>query len=287
MNGLLTKPLDKRWVDVTLAPNGYPARGCRPADPSFKTTLADYEEVFSANLRDHPRTDWDDLLKVNCSLETLVRWIHDQKQEGTCASNAVCGVHETCLSMTVGSANGMMLSPIGVYRWVASGPNSGSGILENIERMQTVGTLPVDTPENRARLKLMGLPETHVLQHTGYYQAFPTGWEDTAAYFRIEEAYRAATFDGCVSGLFDGFALHYGRAGHSIFGVAPVKQGSTYYVKYGNSWGPWGEVGVNGLQMFGYDSESFLRQAIVDYDAVLVRSVALTDAFLKAMRGVK
>jgi hypothetical protein len=251
--------------------------------PACRGKLPIFEDAFASLMKDYPRTDWDDMLADNASLETLIRWAHDQLREGTCASNMVMAGYETCLNMTVGPVNGMMCSPISVYRWLASGPNTGSGVVENVEQMQRVGALPVDTPENRARLKLMGLPEHHVLQHTGYYQKFPTGWEDTAAFFQIIEAYRAKTFEGCVTGLFNDFALMYGRAGHAICGVTPVKQGKTYYLKYANSWGQWGEVGDNGLQMFGYDSESFVRNAIPDYGAVLVRSVKLTDQFLRAM----
>jgi hypothetical protein len=188
--------------------------------------------------------------------------------------------------MTCGPENGIMLSPISVYRWVASGPNSGSNVLRNVEQMQKVGALPVDTPENRARLKLMGLPEEHVLKHTGYYQKFPTGWEDTASHFQIVEAYEAKTFEGCVCGLFDDFVLQYGRAGHSIFGVTPTKDAGKYYVKYGNSWGKWGSEGDNGLQMWGFDSEAFLKNAIGPYGAALIRSVKVTSAMLKSLRGV-
>jgi len=276
--------IDKRFVDVVLAPNGHPARGCNPNDG--KTKLPAYEDCFSARMKDYPRSDWDDLLKENKSLETLVRWTHDQNPEGTCASNAICGCHETTLNMTVGPENGIMLSPIAVYRWIASGPNSGSNVLANVRQMQKVGALPVDTPENRARLKAMGLNENHVLQHTGYYQKFPANWEETAAHFVIEEAYEAKTFEGCVCGLLDDFTLQYGRAGHSIFGVTPIKDKSTYYVKYGNSWGKWGAVGENGLKMWGFDSESFLRNAIASYGAALIRSVRITDALLQSIRGV-
>lgn len=283
MSSLILDRIDPRWVDVVTGPDGTPARGCRPMTPQCRGKLPIFEEVFSRRVRDYPRSDWDDLLRENTSLETLIRWIHDQLQEGTCASNMVMCAFETCLNMTLGPANGMMMSPISVYRWIASGPQSGSGIVDNVVQMQQVGALPVDTPENRARLKAMGLPEHHVLQHTGYYQKFPSGWQETAAHFQIVEAYRATTFEGCVSGLFDDFTLCYGRAGHAICGVTPAKSGSTYYIKYANSWGKWGQVGDNGLQMFGYDSESFLRNAIATYGAVLIRSVKVTEQLLQAL----
>lgn len=271
--------INKQFIDVMRGPDGSLARGCAPMTEVAKTALPQYEEVYSETLRDYPRSDWDDLLVNNQSLEKQVQWTHDQKQEGTCAANAADLVYETCAAMQLGKKNVMMNSPIATYRWIAGGPNTGSGIVDNITQLQKVGTLPVDTPENRARLKAMGLNENHVLQHTGYYQKFPTGWEETAAYFQVEEAYRAITFDGCVTGLFNDFALLYGRAGHAICGLTVVKQNNVWYIKYGNSWGKWGEVGENGLQMFGYDSEAFLRNALNSYGAVLVRSIKLSDNF--------
>jgi hypothetical protein len=287
VTGLLITPPDPRIVDVVVDANGHTLRGCAPRTGNCKLPV--FEEVFASRMRDYPRSDWDDLLKDNASLETLIRWMHNQKQEGTCTANAADGGYETILNMQVGPQNGIKQSPIATYRWCASGPNSGSNVEEIVEQFQKVGSLPEDTPENRARLKAMGLPENHVLQHTGYYQKFPEGWEDTAPHFRIDEAYRVASFEGGVSAMFDDFIVHYGRAGHSIFGVCPAKSGSVYYWKYGNSWdthpqGGWGEVGQNGIRMFGYDSESFLRNAIASYGAVAYRSVVITEAFLKGMK---
>lgn len=281
-SGILTS-VNPALVDILVDPQGRPLRGCHPRNWKVGSRLPLFEDAFFSTLRDYPRSDWDDLVKDNVSLELLIRWIHNQLQEGTCASNAMDLVYEVCMAMCVGIRNAIKQSPIAVYRWIASGPGTGSNIMDNVEQITKIGSLPEDTPENRAFLKLMGLPESHVLKHTGYYQAFPSGWQETAKHFTVTEAYEVNSFEGAVTGLMNDFALIYGRAGHAICGVTFVKINGVWHIKYGNSWGLWGEKGENGLQMFGYDSESFVRNAIGSYGACLVRSVRVSDLYLKAI----
>lgn len=268
--------LNPKYVDVITMPDGSVARGCKIDDVKVGARFPVYEEAMPI----HPRSDWGDLIKDNVSLERLIQWTHDQSQEGTCASNATAAVLETASQITVGQRATMMMSPISIYRWIASGPNTGSNIGDNLVQLQKTGMLPVDTPENRAKLKAMGLDENHVLKHTGYYQKFPTGWEDTAAFFRGVEAYEITSFDGIISALLDDFPVVYGRSGHAIIGVTPVYKNGVWYVKYGNSWGKWGEVGENNLQMFGHDSESFLSRQIPSYRAWALRTIFLTDQLI-------
>ena len=283
MSGLLTKPLNPQFVDVLVGPDGQPLRGCRPRTEAMGKAFPVYEDAFASTMRDYPRSDWDDVLEDNQSLETLVPWTHDQSSEGTCASNATALAFEIAMAMILGTAHAIKTSPIAVYRWIASGPGTGSVISDNLKQIQKVGTLPVDTPANRAILKAMGLNESHVLTHTGYYQKFPANWQETAAHFVAVEAYETRSFAGAVTGMFNGFALVYGRAGHAICGVVLVKSGKVYYIKYANSWGKWGEVGENGLQMFGFDSESYVTNSFPSYGAYLIRTVRLSDAMLQAI----
>lgn len=268
--------LNPKYVDVITMPDGTVARGCRVDEAKVGSRFPVFEEAMPI----HPRSDWMDLLKDNASLERLVRWIHDQNPEGTCASNATAAVFETASQITVGPLATMKMSPISIYRWIASGPNTGSNIGDNLVQLQKTGMLPVDTPENRAKLKAMGLNENHVLKHTGYYQKFPEGWEETAAYFQGVEAYEIVSFEGIISALLDDFPVVYGRSGHAIAGVTPVYKDGKWYVKYGNSWGEWGERGDNNLQMFGYDSESFLAPQIRGYRAWALRTIKLTNKLL-------
>jgi hypothetical protein len=274
--------IDSRFIDVITGPSGSPLRDCLPDE----TKCGSRFPVFEDAQRVHPRSDWGDLLKENVSLERLIQWTHNQNPEGTCASNASSLVYEMGMRLSVGSNATMMMSPISIYRWIASNGDEGSNIGDNLVQARKVGFLPVDTPENRATLKAMGLNENHVLKHIGYSQKFPTGWQETAAYFQPEEAYEILTFDGIVSALLDDFPVVYGRSGHAIAGVTPVYRDGKWYVKYGNSWGKWGEVGENGLQMFGYDSESFLSGQIRTYTAWAMRTIKLSDKLVSLATSV-
>lgn len=267
---------DPRFVDVVTGPDGSPLRDCLTDDAKVGSRGPVYEEAQ----RVHPRSDWGDLLKDNVSLERLIQWIHDQNPEGTCASNASACVFEAASRLSVGQNATMMMSPISVYRWIAPNGDAGSNIGDNLEQARKVGFLPVDTPENRAKLKAMGLNENHVLKHTGYSQRFPDGWKETAAYFQPDEAYEITTFDGIISAMLDDFPVVYGRSGHAIAGVTPIYRNGVWYVKYANSWGKWGEVGENNLQMFGYDSESFLSNQVRYYKAWACRTIKLSDKLL-------
>lgn len=268
--------INPKFIDVVTLPDGSVARGCCIDDVKVGSRFPVYEEAMPL----HPRSEWMDLLKDNVSLERLIQWIHDQNPEGTCASNATAAVFETASQITVGPLGTMMMSPISIYRWIASGPNTGSNIGDNLVQLQKTGMLPVDTPENRAKLTKMGLNPNHVLKHTGYYQKFPEGWEDTAAFFQGVEAYEITSFDGIISALLDDFPVVYGRSGHAIIGVTPVYQNGVWMVKYGNSWGKWGDVGENKLQMFGYDTERFLASQIPSYRAWALRTIKLSDQLI-------
>lgn len=273
--------LDSRFVDVITGTSGGPLQGCLQDDAKCGNRFPVFEEAQ----RVHPRSDWMDLLKENVSLERLIQWTHDQNPEGTCASNASACVCETASRLTVGARATMMMSPISVYRWIANNADEGSNIGDNLVQASKVGFLPVDTPENRATLKAIGLNENHVLKHTGYSQKFPTDWKETAAYFQPEEAYEIISFDGIISALLDDFPVVYGRSSHAIAGMTPVYKDGKWYVKYANSWGKWGEVGENGLQMFGYDSESFLSSQVKYYKAWACRTIKLSDKLLSLATG--
>lgn len=191
-----------------------------------------------------------------------------------CASNATCQCFEVAWNMAMGAKHWIEMSPISIYRWVASGPGSGSTISGNLRQLKDVGCLPVDNAENRAILKAAGRPESHVLKTTGYSQSFPSNWKETAAFFRALEWLDISSFEGMVSAIFEGFPVCYGRAGHAICGARIVKRNGVWTVKYANSWGNWGESG------YGYDSESYISNAIRSYGAWALRCPLLTDAFL-------
>jgi hypothetical protein len=248
-----------------------PGRGdCWPRDDEFGSVFAVYEEAKTV----YPRSQWEELAANHLGLETFVKKIKDQKQEGSCASNATGQCLEIAWNMAYGAKHWIEFSPISIYRWVADGPDSGSTISGNLKQLRDVGMLPVNSDQNKAILRAAGLPESHVLTPTGYSQRFPDNWKTTAAFFRAAEWYDIDSFEGFVSALFEGYPVCYGRAGHAICGVRVVKDGGTWKIKYANSWGAWGENG------YGYDSESYISGSIRSYGAWALRCPVLTDVFV-------
>jgi hypothetical protein len=246
---------------------------CLIRDDMFGSEFPVYEETQ----RVYPRSDWPALLETHKGLADLVKAIKNQGQEGSCASNAAAQCWEIAWNMTFGTGHWLQLSPISIYRWVSRGPGSGSTISGNLRQLRNVGALPTDTAANRAILRAAGRPENHVLQPTGYYQSFPSGWQQTAAFLQAAEWYDISSFDGFASALFEGFPVCYGRAGHAICGVQVIRRGTTWTIKYANSWGNWGDNG------YGYDSESYIASAIRSYGAWALRAPKVTDAFLPAV----
>ena len=249
-----------------------PGRGdCLPRDDVFGSEFRVYEETETV----YPRSQWEQLLTEHAGLESLVKKIKNQGNEGSCASNATCQCFEIAWNMAMGTKHWIEMSPISIYRWVASGPGSGSTISGNLRQLRDVGCLPVDSVENKAILTAAGLPETHVLKATGYSQSFPSNWKETAAFFRALELLDISSFEGFVSALFEGFPVCYGRDGHAICGARVVRRNGVWTIKYANSWAPsWGEAG------YGYDTESYISGAIRSYGAWALRCPVLTDQFL-------
>jgi len=244
--------------------------GCRPRE----TAVGEEWPVFSDTGIDLiPRGEWRNLLRENVSLEKVVGSIKNQKNEGSCASNATTQCFEIVWNMMLGPKHWIQMSPISIYRFVADGPNSGSTIDSNLRRLRDVGCLPSkDGPDNSDMLQQLGLDINHRLKNVGYYQQFPHGWEQTAKHFRALEWFEIQSFDEFVTCLFMDFPVCYGRAGHAITGVTPVLDGSTWHVKYANSWGDWGDGG------YGFDSEGFISGSISSYGAWGLRSVVWPTA---------
>jgi len=247
------------------------AGNCLPRNDRVGDQFPVYEESQPM----YPRADWPDLVRDCPGLEAMVAKIKDQGNEGTCASNAAAQCFEIIWNRTYGLANALEISPISVYRWIAPGPSSGSTISDNLQQLRAVGCLPVNSDSSRAVLSQAGRPVTHVLEPTGYGQRFPAGWEETAAFLQAAEWFDVASFEGLFSALIEGWPICYGRAGHAICGVRPVRDQSAWVVKYANSWKKsWGENG------YGYDTERYIAQAIRQYGAWALRAVKITDAFL-------
>jgi hypothetical protein len=250
-----------------VAPAGVRPDGCLPRTDRCGDVFPVLEDSDVVPLI--PRDQWPQLAEQSPGLEGLVRKIKNQKSEGTCAGNATTQAAEVCWNMTFGLQAWLEFSPIAIYRWIASGPDTGSVISDNLRQLQTVGALPVSSQANITALKRAGLNAAHVLTETGYYQQFPADWKDTAALFQGVEAFDIASIDGFVSALLAGFPVVAGRRGHAICYVRLVLVNGVLKLKYANSWGEWGDEG------YGYDSLELLAANIGSYGAWALRSVRI------------
>lgn len=225
-------------------------------------------ELFSDSQEVIPRNQWDQLLAEHdyALAERYVARIKRQTM-GSCASHSSTSCLEYVRNKAVGADKCVLLSPLSVFKFVGS-KNGGSTLDSNMRRISEVGVLPLDTPENRAIYGEHVWPEN---QWTGY---LPNGWEETAALFRFTEWNEIGSFDELFSALLQWKPVYYGRAGHAIYAVRPMKRNGEYVLKYANSWGTWGDQG------YGYDTERFVSNSIRSYGCFAPRASLLlpTDA---------
>jgi hypothetical protein len=247
--------IDDRFVDVDFETDpryvfGDRGAACFDADTLF------YEDVVPVI----PRDQWPALAE-KCDaekngLEWLVTRIYDQSNEGSCVANACSQAHEIIQAKENGRENVIHLSAISLYKRIGRSPNSGAMVSDGLEEMTDRGILPLDTPENRAKFG------DKVMPNTGFYKAYPSDWEATAALLKGVERFVIRSFDGLVTAGFNGHPAVVGRQGHSIcYNRATYKSGRLL-MPYPNSWRiDWGSPFGAMTGGFGFDSESQIKQS--------------------------
>lgn len=198
-------------------------------------------------------------------------WQYDQRNEGTCTSNQTSGVISYQWTEQFGARNAIAPAPPSMYRYCASGPNSGSSVSCNLKRARDNGCLLIDNEQNKKVLQLLDLDPRHVINATGWNQGIPRGMESTAMQFRIAQYYAVNSVDEFLSALLHGFSVGYGRSGHSIHGADYVVRSGQEVCKYDNSWGDWGDQG------FGYDTASYLSRTGAARGAYACQTVRWPD----------
>lgn len=187
---------------------------------------------------------------IGGGLERLVVEVKNQKNEGSCVGNAGTQGMQVIQAWTYGKSNVTLLSAIATYKQIGSSPSSGANVADCLTALQRVGTLPLDTPANRAAFG------AHVMPATGFYSRYPDGWKETAKKFRIAEATVIRTIEGLWTALLSGIPVVVGREGHSILYVGVVYKNGKLYFLYVNSWGKWGIAAGDLDYGFGLDSEN-------------------------------
>lgn len=231
--------IDPRLIDVTTPPNGYLC-GCLPR----QDRCGDRAPIYENELPLIPEWQWEAYAVELDRAEALIPYTLNQGKEGSCVGNASSWGFDFVQAITRGTDRVIPTSAMSLFARIGSSAQSGAMIGDALAALRAEGILPLDTPENRARF-------AHVYRATGYGRGrkdLPTGWEETAAQFRVQEYWDIDTIDGLVSALLLGYCVIYGRSGHCICGVRPVRENGVWYLKYKNSWGDWGDNG------YGYDT---------------------------------
>lgn len=262
-----------RWLDVDFRAVAPAGRMLGANEPTISTFVGQpFEEAFplltDAEIRDFVKSQDDQ----GGNLDRLIVHRYDQDGEGTCTCNAGAQKYNVLAARQFGKHRVVPQSPISIYMKIAPGPNTGSSVGDCLEQQQDVGSLPIDTPEARA---IMGQHATAAkfMRPTGYSKSlYQTGWETTADWFKVHEAYEIDTAQGFLTALCRGWPVHYGRSGHSILAVRLALKGNTVYVIYVNSWGAWGET-LHGIQAYGLDSPSAYGTGASRYGAHCACSV--------------
>lgn len=220
-------------------------------------------ELFASDQHVIPRSQWDQLLAEH-DYTLAERYVARIKRQtiGSCASHSATSCLEYLRNKAVGASKCVLLSPLSVFKFVGS-RHGGSTLDANMRQISEVGVLPLDTPENRAAYG------DHVWPENQWSGSLPSGWEETAARFRFTEWNEIGSFDELFSALLQWKPVYYGRAGHAIYAVRPMKRDGQYVLKYANSWGAWGDAG------YGYDTERYVSSSIRSYGCYAPRASLL------------
>jgi hypothetical protein len=273
--------IDPRFVDVDLEAEGkrlgflpgYQDVGQKFSDlaPGVMRSYGDEFPILS----DAERTKEIERMDEEGGLERLVRWILNQKSEGSCVGNAETQAVMVKSAEQFGEANIVPLSACSAYKQIGRSPGSGANIGDALECGQNVGILPLDTPENRQRFGDFVMPAT------GFYTPWPGGdWKGVAKQFRIVKFLQIRSVaEGEQAGI-NGHTIVVGRRGHSICYLRPSLRSGRGFI-YANSWSDdWGFALAGHKGGFGFDSAGLVSSSLGWAWAVV--SVTTPDYLLTA-----
>jgi len=182
----------------------------------------------------------------------------DQDGDTSCATGACC--QTTMITREYEGQERVKLNPLSLFRQVNHGQNRGSNIGDNMRAMQKVGALP----------------EEFWPRSMGWKREPPKGWQEVAAFFRIDEEFWIKTVNGFATALLMPDPVEYGRRGHAITAVDLMKN---FAIRFANSWGNWGDDG------FGIDN--LMRDFNIQYGAFAVRSCVDSTGWRAVARRIQ
>lgn len=239
--------------------------------------------IFEERFKDYvvPKSDWKSLYEeLQPSYSKRKTYQYDQKNEGTCTANAASGAFAYTWAKQYGRTTAVCPSPPTTYYYCANGPNSGSTTSCILKRIRDHGCLPISIERNKDVMRRLGLDPSHTCDAVGWNKprSLPRGaMEETAKNFRLDEFYEISSLQGFFGALFHGFSILYGRSGHAIHGSDVVYRNSSWFCKYDNSWGNWGENG------FGFDSESYINRTGAYRWAYAFKTIVAPDGLDKLL----
>lgn len=206
------------------------------------------------------RKKWEEITEKRVAeghkgLPGLVKWILNQKNEGSCVGFAGTAMMQLLSALVLGLDNAIQFSGTSLYKQIGRSPGSGAMVSDCLDALIEVGLLPLDTPENRAKYGNAVMPAN------GFHTPWPADWKNTAKRFRAVEFYTINSVEALVTALLYGHPVQVGREGHSILYLGIVFKNGKMYILYVNSWGEWGQGAGDHSYGFGLDTESQLRKS--------------------------
>jgi hypothetical protein len=241
--------INPKFIDVDFTKDPKYVRGDLPLPALERGRFARYGDSIDVI----PESQWKELIALmdadGGGADRLVTRIYNQLSEGSCVANACSQAVEVCQAKQFGKDKVVHLSAISLYKRIGRSPGSGAMVSDGLDELSTKGILPLDNPENRAKFG------DKVMPNTGFYTAYPTGWEEVAKQFHGTEWFIVESVEELITALLNQHPVVVGRAGHSICYTRPMYDSGSLVVKYANSWGDWGDKG------FGYDSMGLIRSS--------------------------
>lgn len=241
--------IDKRFIDVDFPREPRYLFGDLGMPTLERQRFAAYGDTVNVI----PESQWKDLIAAmdadGGGADRYVTRIYDQDGEGSCVANACSQAVEICQAKKFGVEGVVHLSAISLYKRIGRSPGSGAMVSDGLDELSSVGILPLDNPENRAKFG------DKVMPNCGFYAKYPDGWQEIAKQFRGTEWFIVNSVAELVTALLNQHPVVVGRAGHSICYCRPMFDNGSLVVKYANSWGSWGDKG------FGYDSMGLIRSS--------------------------
>ncbi len=185
----------------------------------------------------------------------LVVEVKNQKSEGSCVGQASTQGLQVIQARRLGKDRVTLLSAMGTYKQIGRSAGSGAMVDDSMEKLTDVGTIPLDTPENRAKYG------DCVMANTGFSTRWPADWKNVAKQFRLGEVLIVRGVEQMLTALVSGHPVVVGRQGHSILYLDVIIRNGKLYVIYVNSWGKWGQAAGDFSYGFGLDTESQIRQS--------------------------